>query len=107
VSKLKPSRGYFSFRGFIMAEEVRDSLNSMRSPPWKNGLRGDLWYAKTQSDKTAVESHLLLQIIVGQVTAMTIRVEPMVEMDLVQVRGDDLLAQFMRLRAYKRHVPAS
>jgi hypothetical protein len=41
VSKLKPSRGYFSFRGFIMAEEVRDSLNSMRSPPWKNGLRGD------------------------------------------------------------------
>lgn len=26
---------------FIMAEEVRDSLNSMRSPPWKNGLRGD------------------------------------------------------------------
>ena len=41
LSKLKPSCGYFSFRGFIMAEEVRDSLNSMRSPPWKNGLRRD------------------------------------------------------------------
>jgi hypothetical protein len=66
-----------------------------------------LWYAKTQSDKTAVESHLLLQIIDGQVPAMTIRVEPMVERDLVQIRGDDLRAQFMRLRAHKRNVPAS
>jgi hypothetical protein len=28
---------YFSFQGLIMAEEVRDSLNSMRSQPWKNG----------------------------------------------------------------------
>ena len=41
VSKLKPSCGYFSFGGFIMAEEARDSLNPMRSPPWKNRLRGD------------------------------------------------------------------
>jgi hypothetical protein len=43
VSKLKPSCGYFSLRGFIMAEEeeVRDLLNSMRSTICKNGLRGD------------------------------------------------------------------
>jgi hypothetical protein len=31
----------FIIPGVLMAEEVRDSLNSMRSPPWKNGLRGD------------------------------------------------------------------
>ena len=62
---------------------------------------------KLDRDKTAVESHLLLQIIVRQITAITIRVEPMIEMDLVQIRGNDLLAKFMRLRAHKRHVPAS
>src|SRR5216684_1121880 len=58
-------------------------------------------------DKTAAESHLSLQIIVGQVSTMAIRVEPVVEMDLVQIRGDDLLSQSMRLRAHKWHVPAS
>ena len=62
---------------------------------------------KLDRDKTADESHLLLQIIVSQIPAITIRVEPTVEMDLVEIRGNDLLAQFMRLRAHKRHVPAS
>ena len=71
------------------------------------GGPGSCGAQKLDRDKTADESHLLLQIIVSQIPAITIRVEPMVEMDLVEIRGNDLLAQFMRLRAHKRHVPAS
>src|SRR6266851_1570919 len=72
-----------------------DGPEMIRGFCWEVGAGGGMGCGaqKLNRDKTAVESHLLLQIIVGQIPATTIRVQPAVEMDLVQVRGDDLLAR--------------
>src|SRR5437588_2121194 len=43
-----------------------------------------------------------LQVVVGQMAAMTVAVEPIIQKGLVEIRGDDLLAEFVSFGADER-----
>ena len=43
------------------------------------------------------------QIVVGEAAAVAVGLEPMVEVDLIQIGGDNFLAQFVRFNAEKRY----
>jgi len=60
---------------------------------------------KSRRGKEKTEKCLVLQVLVGQISAMAVRLEPVVEMNLVQVRSDGLFSQFMRFGADERHGP--
>lgn len=48
-----------------------------------------------------------LQIRVGKAAAVAVRVEPMMEMRLIEIRGGDFRAEVVRVRARKRDVQAN
>lgn len=47
-----------------------------------------------------------LQIIVGEAAAVAVGFEPVIEVDLIEVGGDDFLAQFMGFDAEERDAQA-
>jgi hypothetical protein len=49
-------------------------------------------------------SHSLLKIVVDKKAAIVVGFKPVVQVNLVQIRGDDFLAEFVGFRAQERNV---